>query len=213
MRRDLLYRFHDQLAILETRTIALYRQSCAKDLGQDFLRTAHTLQHDLADLEKTAARSRGGPPDNYTLRRPRVAIHDDHQHLTWLRCRWPVARLHICRVVVSRVQSVAFRKLWHTSAVGCENILPCCGDCPIYTTENMSKSAVNAIDILRAVPLSECSSTMTLGVHGTLFMAAVCLKEELEELTKASRSLHSAPVQLETLKIASEWFSNARMLL
>ena len=58
MGRDVLYHAQDQLAILETRVIVLYRQYHRGDLDQAFLQTAHTLHQELTYKEKTTTRPR-----------------------------------------------------------------------------------------------------------------------------------------------------------
>jgi hypothetical protein len=218
MGRDVLYHAHDLLAILETRTIVLYRQYCRGDLDQAFLQTAHTLLQDLTYRQKTTVRP---PCNSLRHRQDSVLIDGDEQekedeYLTALQDRWSCAKLHIFRLVVCRVQSAVFRRLWNTSAVGFEELVPCCQNCPTRATEIMCSSAADVMDDFRSIHLSTHSPSATLGMHGAIFTASSCLESELEELTLASCGVQSdaiAPTQLNSMRRSSRWLTEwSRML-
>ena len=219
MGRDVLYHAHDQLAILETRTIVLYRQYRRGDLDQAFLQTAHTLQQDLTYRQKTIVR----PPCNSLRHRQDSVLTDgdkqekEDEYLTAVQDRWSGAKLHIFRLVVCRVQSAVFRKLWNTSAVDFKELVPCCQNCPTRTSEIMCSSAADFINDFGSIHLSMHSPSATLGMHGAIFTASSCLESELEEFTLASCGGQSdaiiTPTQLDSMRRSSRWLTEwARML-
>ncbi|GIJ83200.1 hypothetical protein Asppvi_001719 [Aspergillus pseudoviridinutans] len=219
MGRDVLYRAHDQLAILETRTIVLYQQYRRGDLDQAFLQTAHTLQQDLMYRQKMTVRL---PCNSLRHRQGSGLIDGDEQekedeYLTAVQDRWSGAKLHIFRLVVCRVQSAVFRRLWNTSSIGFEELVPCCQNCPTRTSEIMCNSAADVMDDFGSIHLLMHSPSATLGMHGAIFTASSCLESELEELTLASCGVQSdaiiTPTQLNSMRRSSRWLTEwSRML-
>ncbi|KAJ5289226.1 hypothetical protein N7478_002256 [Penicillium angulare] len=219
MGRDVLYHAHDQLAVLETRVIVLYRQYHRGDLDQVFLQTAHTLQQDLTYKQKTTTRPRWN-----SLRYDQDSIliyadgqEKDDEYLTALQDLWNSAKLHILRLVICRIQSAVFRKLWNTSEVGFEELVLCCHNCPTRTSEDMCSSAAYVMSVIGSIPLSMHLPSATMGMHGAMLAASSCLESELEELTLASCSGQNdamiTPTQLRSMSQSSRWFTEwSRMI-
>ncbi|KAJ5775637.1 uncharacterized protein N7511_000648 [Penicillium nucicola] len=212
MGRDVLYHAHDQLAILETRTIVLYRQYCRGNLNQAFLQTAHTLQQDLTYRQKTTVR----PPSNSRRHRQESLLIDDaeqaeDEYITMIQDRWSGAKLHILQLVVCRVQSAIFRKLWNSSAVGLEELVPCCQNCPTRTSQVMYSSAAEVMDAFGSIYLSMPSPLATLGMHGAIITASSCLESEIEESMLASGGVQSDAIinstQLNSMRRNSRWLT------
>jgi hypothetical protein len=219
MGRDVLYHAHDQLAILETRTIVLYQQYCRGGLDQAFIQAAHTLQHDLTYRQKTTVYPQCNSPRH---RQDSVMIDGDEQqkedeYLTSVQDIWSGAKLQIFQLVVCRIQSAVFRRLWNTTAAGSVELVSCCQNCPTRTSEIICSNAAGVVNDVGPMHLPTRSPSTTFGMHGAIFTASSCLESELEELTSASCGVQSdamiTPSQLNSMRKSSQWFTAwSRML-
>lgn len=219
MGRDVLYHAHDQLAILETRTIMLYWQYRHGDLDQAFIQAAHTLQLDLTYRHMTTIRPSCNPLRH---RQDSVLVDGEDQgkmdeYLTAVQDRWNSAKIHIFRLIVCRAQSAVFRRLWNTSTVDFKELVPCCQNCPTQTSEIICDSAADVINGFGSINLPINTPSVTLGMHGAICTAASCLESELEELTSASCGVHCdtiiTPAQLTSMRRSSQWLTEwSRML-